>query len=95
MAYQRLGKETEEIGNQRNIRYHINHRIGKIGYNTEKTSGEQRILAVTQTFGKKLTRNEEISSLGIKYQKIGTGTKRAGNKKTSGEHPNYSIVEIG
>ena len=26
---------------------------------------------------------------------IGSGTGRLGNKRTSGDHPNYSIVEIG
>ena len=29
------------------------------------------------------------------YQKTGTGTGRFGNKRMSGDHPNYSIVEIG
>ena len=28
-------------------------------------------------------------------QRIGTGTGEFGNKRTSGNHPNYSIVEIG
>ena len=29
-----------------------------------------------------------------RHQKIGTGTGRLGNKKTSGDHPNYRIAEI-
>ena len=29
------------------------------------------------------------------HQRIGTGTGGFGNKKTSGDHPNNSIVEIG
>ena len=29
------------------------------------------------------------------YQRIVTGTGGLGNKRTSGEHPNYSIIEIG
>ena len=29
------------------------------------------------------------------HQRIGTGTEGLGNKRTSGDHPNYSIVEIG
>ena len=29
------------------------------------------------------------------HEKIGTGTGRLRNKRTSGDHPNYSIVEIG
>ena len=29
------------------------------------------------------------------HQRIGTGTGGLGNKRTSGDHPNYSIVEIG
>ena len=29
------------------------------------------------------------------YQKICKGTRGLGNKRTSGDHPNYSIVEIG
>ena len=28
------------------------------------------------------------------HQSIGTGTGGLGNKKTSGDHPNYGIVEI-
>ena len=28
------------------------------------------------------------------HQRIGTGTEGLGNKRTSGDHPNYSIVEI-
>ena len=28
------------------------------------------------------------------YQMIGTGIGGVGNKRTSGDHPNYSIVEI-
>ena len=28
------------------------------------------------------------------HQKIGTGTGGPGNKRTSGDHPKYSIVEI-
>ena len=33
----------------------------------------------------------------IKYshQRTGTGTRGLRNKRTSGDHPNYSIVEIG
>ena len=29
------------------------------------------------------------------HQRIGTGTGGHGNKKTSEDHPNYSIIEIG
>ena len=29
------------------------------------------------------------------HQRIGTGTGGLGKKRTSGDHPNYSIVEIG
>ena len=29
------------------------------------------------------------------HQRIGTGTGRLGIKRTSGDYPNYSIVEIG
>ena len=35
-----------------------------------------------------------ISAL-VSHQRIGTGTGRLGNKRTSGDHPNYRIVEIG
>ena len=35
-----------------------------------------------------------IGSLGS-HQKIGIGTGRFGNKRTSGDHPNYSIIKIG
>ena len=29
------------------------------------------------------------------HQRIGTGTGRVGNKRTGGDHPNYSIIKIG
>ena len=29
------------------------------------------------------------------HQKIGTGTGGLGNRGTSGDHPNYSIIKIG
>ena len=29
------------------------------------------------------------------HQKIGTGTGGIGNKRTSGDHPNYNIIKIG
>ena len=29
------------------------------------------------------------------HERIGTGIGGLGNKKTSGDHPNYSIIEIG
>ena len=29
------------------------------------------------------------------HQRIGTRTGGLGNKKTNGDHPNYSIIEIG
>ena len=42
---------------------------------------------------RKLKKTIELSALGS-HQKIGTGTGRLGNTRTSGDHPNYSIVEI-
>ena len=36
-----------------------------------------------------------ISALGYSHKWIDTGTGGLGNKRTSGHHPNYSIVEIG
>ena len=36
-----------------------------------------------------------IWSTQYSHQRIGTGTGGLGNKRTSGDHPNYSIVEIG
>ena len=37
-----------------------------------------------------------ISALGTVSKKLvqGTGTRGLGNKRTSGDHPNYSIIEI-
>ena len=32
---------------------------------------------------------------GYSHPRFGTGTDGLGNKRTSGEHPNYSMVEIG
>ena len=34
-------------------------------------------------------------ALGTITKRIGTGTEELGDKKTRGDHPNYSIVEIG
>ena len=36
-----------------------------------------------------------IGALGTSHQRIGTGHGGLGNKRTSGDHPNNNIVEIG
>ena len=36
-----------------------------------------------------------IGALGRITKSIGTGTERLGKKRTSRDHPNYSIVELG
>ena len=47
---QRLGKETGRVGNRGTSRYHPNHTsIVKISQNIEKSPGDLRRLAVTQT----------------------------------------------
>ena len=46
---QRLGKRAGRIRNRRRNRDHLNYSIVKIGQNTEKSPGDLRKLAVTQT----------------------------------------------
>ena len=46
---QRLGKETERVGNWRTCQDHLNYSITKIGQNTEKSPGDLKRLGVTQT----------------------------------------------
>ena len=44
----------------------------------------------------KKQRNMKVTVIPIvQSPKIGTGTGVLGNKRTSGEHPNYSTIEIG
>ena len=84
------------------------------GQNTEKSPGNLRKLAVTQTPVKvhrvKLKESEKRNEyldlarkLKKKYnwyawnnlQRLGKETGRLGNKKTSGDHSDYSIIKIG
>ena len=58
--------------------------IVEIGQNTEKSPGDLRKLAVTQT----LVRNHRLTSC----QKL---SKRVGSWRTGGDHPNDSIIENG
>ena len=37
----------------------------------------------------------KVAVIPIVIDVLGTGTGRLGNKRTSGDHQNYSIVEIG
>ena len=46
---QRIGKGTGRLGNKRTSGDHPNYIIHKIGQNTEKSAGDLRRLAVTQT----------------------------------------------
>ena len=43
----------------------------------------------------KVTMKPHVIGALSSYQRIGTGIGGLGNKRTSGDHPNYSIVEIG
>ena len=36
-----------------------------------------------------------IGAFWYSHQRINKGTGRLGNKRTSGDHPNYCIIEIG
>ena len=46
---QMLGKRTRSVGNRRKNRDHPSYRMVVIGQNTEKTPGDLRRLAITQT----------------------------------------------
>ena len=47
--HQRTDKGTSRLRNQRTIRYYPDYSITMIGQNTEKSLGDLRRLAVTQT----------------------------------------------
>ena len=49
---QKLGKKTGRVGNQRTCRDHPDFSIVEIGQNSEKSPGNLKKLAVTQTPGK-------------------------------------------
>ena len=51
-SHQRIGTETVGLGNKRTSGDHPNDSIIKIGQNTEKSPGDLRKLAVTQTPGR-------------------------------------------
>ena len=48
-SHQRIGTETGGLGNKRKSGDHPNYSIFEIGQNTEKSPGNLRRLAVTQT----------------------------------------------
>ena len=48
-SYQRISTRPGGLGNKRTIGDHPNDSIIKIGYNTEKSPGDSRRIAVTQT----------------------------------------------
>ena len=48
-SYQRIGTRTGRLGNLRTIENHPYYSIVEIGQNTEKSPGDLRKLAVTQT----------------------------------------------
>ena len=48
-SHQRIVTGTEGLEDKRSIGDHLNYRIIKIGQNTEKSPGDLRRLAVTQT----------------------------------------------
>ena len=52
-SHQRIGAGTGELGNKRASGDHLNYSILEIGQNTEKSHGDLRRLAVTQTPVKK------------------------------------------
>ena len=48
-SHQRIDKKTEELGNKRTSGNHANYSMVEIGQNTEKSPGDLRRLAVTET----------------------------------------------
>ena len=56
-SHQRIDKETRGVGNKRTRGDHANYNIIKIGQNTEKSPGELRRLADSQT----LVRNHQVT----------------------------------
>ena len=48
-SHQKMGKETEEFVNKGTSGYYPNYSIVEIDQNTEKSPGDSRRLAVTQT----------------------------------------------
>ena len=49
VCLQRIGTRTDRLGNKRTRRDHPNYSVGEIGQNTEKSPGDLRKLALTQT----------------------------------------------
>ena len=91
-----LGAVTKGTGGFHNNRTngdHPNYCIVDIGLNTKKSPGDLRKLTVTQT----PVRNNQLTLVG--YTRKGENDTETigglGDKRTSGDHPNYSIAEIG
>ena len=132
---QRLGIGAGRVRNQSTSRDHPNYSIVEIGQNTEKSIGELRRLAVTQTpvkdhqltlmrktckeFNNNNNNNKErqipwpykgiekivehesdvytncTNCSWYNHRRIIDRTEEFGNKRTSGNHPNYYTLKIG
>ena len=63
-----IGTRTGGLGNKRTSRDHPNYSIIEIGQNTEKSPGDLKRLAVTQTLVKKPSANADVkNSEGVNY----------------------------
>ena len=69
--------------------------IAEIGQNTEMSHRVLRRLAVSQTHVKKYRQTLVRESFQkSSHQRLGKRTRGLGNKRTSGDNPNYSIADI-
>ena len=102
--HQRMGTRSGGLGNKRTSGDHSNSNIVEISQNTEKSPGDLRRFAVTQTLVWKPTnKNMEHESdvytncnlfSWYSHRRINKGTGGLENKRKSGDHPNNCIIEI-
>ena len=85
-----INKGTGGHGNKRTNGDNPNYYIVEIGQNTEKSPGIEKTMKPERDSDTKWNRCTRYS-----HQRFGTRTRRLGSWRTSGDNPNYYIVEIG
>ena len=107
-SQQKIATWTGGLENKRTCGKHPKYSIVEIGQNTKKSPGDFRTIAVTAKKRDKyfdLAREEKKTvehesddcywRSRYNHQRIGTRTGALENKRTSGNHSNNRIVEIG
>ena len=96
-SHQMIGTGTGRLGNKRISGDHPNDRTDKISQNTEESTGNLRRHSVTQDFSKRPSadadvKNSQKSKIIIIIIIVTGGLE---NKRTSGDHQDNYIIEIG